>query len=155
MCRNKGASTMEQRQGNYQGYYIEDLSVGMTDGLAKTVTSDDIVGFAEISGDTNPIHLDAEYAATTPFKERIAHGMLSASFISAVLGTRLPGPGCIYMSQSLKFRAPVRVGDNVTATATVKEVDTKRRRIVLETVCRVGDTVVIDGEALMKVNSRP
>ena len=142
---------MEHRHG----YYIEELSVGMSEAFAKTVTSDDIVCFAGISGDNNPIHLDEEYAAATPFKERIAHGMLSASFISAVLGTRLPGPGCIYMSQSLRFRAPVRVGDDVTATATIKEVDATRKRIVLETVCRVGDTVVIDGEALMKVNSRP
>ena len=141
---------MDQRHG----YYIEDLSVGMSEGFAKTVTSDDIVCFAGISGDNNPIHLDDDYAASTPFKERIAHGMLSASFISAVLGTRLPGPGCIYMSQSLRFRAPVRVGDDVTATATIKEVDSERRRIILETVCRVGETVVIDGEALMKVDSR-
>ncbi|MEM7224409.1 MAG: MaoC family dehydratase [Pseudomonadota bacterium] len=140
---------------NPQGYYIEDLSVGMTEAFAKTVTSDDIVCFAGISGDNNPIHLDEDYAAATPFKQRIAHGMLSASFISAVLGTRLPGPGCIYMSQSLKFRAPVKVGDDVTATATIKDIDSERKRITLETVCRVGDTVVIDGEALMKVNSRP
>jgi 3-hydroxybutyryl-CoA dehydratase len=136
------------------GYYLEDLSSGMTSIYAKTVTEADIVMFAGISGDTNPVHLDAHFAEQTAFKGRIAHGMLSASFISTVLGTRLPGPGCIYLSQTLKFRAPVKAGDTVTARVTVKSVDEQSKRVVLETVCSVGDTVVIDGEALLMVSRR-
>ncbi len=126
----------------------------MTAVYAKTVTEADIVMFAGVSGDTNPVHLDALFADQTPFKGRIAHGMLSASFISTVLGTRLPGPGCIYLSQSLKFRAPVKAGDTVTARVTVKNIDLETRRITVDTVCTVGDTVVIDGEAQLIVNRR-
>ncbi len=136
------------------GYYLEEISVGMCEAVSKTVTHDDIVGFAEITGDTNPVHLCDDFAAGTMFRERIAHGMLSASLISAVLGTRLPGPGCIYLSQSLRFRAPVMIGDEVVASATVIDVDAGRRRITLETVCKVRDTVVIDGEAKMMVSRR-
>ena len=137
------------------GHYLEDLEVEMTGIYAKTVTEADIVMFAGISGDTNPVHLDALFADQTPFKGRIAHGMLSASFISTVLGTRLPGPGCIYLSQTLKFRAPVKAGDTVTARVTVKDVDLETKRITVDTVCTVGDTVVIDGEAQLIVNRRP
>jgi 3-hydroxybutyryl-CoA dehydratase len=136
------------------GYYLEDLSAGMTNIYAKTVTEADIVMFAGISGDTNPVHLDAHFADQTPFKGRIAHGMLSASFISTVLGTRLPGPGCIYLSQTLKFRAPVKAGDTVTARVTVKDVDQKSKRIILETICTVDETVVIVGEAVLMVSRR-
>ena len=136
------------------GLYIEDLSVGMSEAVTKTVSHSDIVGFADITGDTNPVHLDDGFAAASPFKERIAHGMLSAGLISAVLGTRLPGPGCIYLSQSLRFRAPVRIGDDVVARATITEVNRDKRRITLDTVCRVGETVVIDGEAKIMVSSR-
>ena len=136
------------------GLYLDDLEVGMTAVYAKTVTEADIVMFAGISGDTNPVHLDALFADQTPFKGRIAHGMLSASFISTVLGTRLPGPGCIYLNQSLKFRAPVKAGDTVTARVTVKDIDLETRRITVDTVCTVGDTVVIDGEAQLIVNRR-
>ena len=141
---------MESRHG----YYLEEISVGMSEAVTKTVTNDDIVGFAEITGDTNPVHLCDDFAAGTMFRERIAHGMLSAGLISAVLGTRLPGPGCIYLSQSLRFRAPVMIGDEITASATVIEVDAERRRITLETVCKVGDTVVVDGEAKLMVSRR-
>ena len=136
------------------GYFLEDMEVGMTAVYAKTVTDADVVMFAGVSGDTNPVHLDALFADQTAFKGRIAHGMLSASFISTVLGTRLPGPGCIYLSQSLKFRAPVKVGDTVTARVTVKDVNPDNKRIVLDTVCTVGDTVVIDGESQLLVNRR-
>ena len=136
------------------GYYLEDLSVGMTSVYAKTVTDADIVMFAGISGDTNPVHLDALFADQTAFKGRIAHGMLSASFISTVLGTRLPGPGCIYVSQSLRFRAPVKAGDTVTARVTIRDIDADKKRIVVDTVCTVGDVVVIDGEAVLKVSRR-
>ncbi len=136
------------------GLFLEDMMVGMTAIYAKTVTEADIVMFAGVSGDTNPVHLDAHFADQTAFKGRIAHGMLSASFISTVLGTRLPGPGCIYLSQSLKFRAPVRTGDTVTARVTVTNVDPDKKRVAFDTVCTVGDTVVVDGEALMLVSRR-
>jgi len=136
------------------GYYLEDLSLGMTAVYSKTVTEADIVMFAGISGDTNPVHLDAHFADQTPFKGRIAHGMLSASFISTVLGTRLPGPGCIYLSQSLRFRAPVKAGDTVTARVTIKDINLDKRRIAVETVCVVDETVVIDGDALLLVSRR-
>ncbi len=137
------------------GYYLEDLSVGMTSIFAKTVTEADIVMFAGVSGDTNPVHINQLFAEGTMFKGRIAHGMLAASFISTVVGTRLPGPGCIYINQSLRFRAPVKAGDTVVARATVKEILPERRRVVLTTVCSVGETVVIDGEATMMVANRP
>jgi len=137
------------------GYYMEDLSVGMSDIFAKTVSEADIVLFAGVSGDTNPVHINQLFAEATPFKGRIAHGMLSASFISTVLGTRLPGPGAVYISQNLRFRAPVKAGDTVVARATVKEIHAERRRVVLTTVCTVGDTVVIEGEAVAMVDNRP
>ena len=136
------------------GLFLEDMEVGMTAVYAKTVTEADIVMFAGISGDTNPVHLDAHFADQTVFKGRIAHGMLSASFISTVLGTRLPGPGCIYLSQSLKFRAPVKAGDTVTARVTVKHVNADNKRVTVDTVCTVSDSVVIDGEALLLVSRR-
>lgn len=136
------------------GYYLEDLSVGLSASHAKTVTEADVILFAGISGDDNPVHVNEEFAAETMFKGRIAHGMLSAALISAVLGTRLPGPGCIYISQELRFKAPVRIGDTVTATATVKEVNQERRRVILETVCTVKGKMVLDGEAVLMVSSR-
>jgi len=134
------------------GYDIEDLHVGMTATLAKTITEADIVLFSAVSTDVNALHLDEEYAASTPFKGRIAHGMLSASLISAVLANRLPGPGTIYLEQSLKFLAPVRPGDTVHATVTVLEIGDKGR-VTLQTTCRVKDVVVIDGQAQVKIGS--
>ncbi|HYD67284.1 MaoC family dehydratase [Azospirillum sp.] len=136
------------------GYYLEDLSVGMNAAYAKTITDADIVLYAGISGDTNPVHLNQEYASGTMFQGRIAHGMLTAGFISAVLGTKLPGPGCIYISQNLKFKAPVRSGDTVTARATITEIIPEKRRVMMRTVCTVGDTVVLEGEAMLMVPSR-
>ncbi|HEV7371408.1 MaoC family dehydratase [Arenibaculum sp.] len=136
------------------GYFIEDLSVGMSAAYAKTITDADIVLFAGVSGDTNPVHMNEDYARGTMFGGRIAHGMLSASFISTVMGTRLPGPGCIYMTQNLRFKAPVRVGDTVVARVTVAELMPEKRRAVMQTVCTVGKTVVIEGDALVMVPSR-
>ncbi|HEX5394423.1 MAG TPA: MaoC family dehydratase [Rhodocyclaceae bacterium] len=136
------------------GYDIEDLSVGMSAEFGKTVTEADIIMFAGVSTDVNAAHLDEEFAKGTMFGGRIAHGMLTASFISAILGNRLPGPGCIYVSQTLKFRAPVRPGDTVKVKATVKEVITEKCRVVLDTVCTVGGKVVLDGEATMMPTSR-
>lgn len=136
------------------GYAFEDLTVGMAATFSKTVTDADIVMFAGVSGDTNPVHIDEEYARTTMFKGRIAHGMLGAAYISTVLGTRLPGPGAIYLSQTLKFRAPVRVGDTVTARVTVVELFPAKNRANVRTAVTVGETVVIEGEALVFVPSR-
>ena len=129
------------------GYAFEELNVGMTSVYSRTVGLSDIAAFAEVSGDTNPVHLDKEYARQSIFGERIAQGMLSAAFISKVLGTQLPGLGCIYIEQNLRFKAPVKVGDQVDAEVEVTELDSQKNRVRLRTVCRVGDTVVIDGEA--------
>ena len=128
-------------------YSIDDLQVGQSYTMGKTVTDADIVMFAGVSTDTNAVHLNEEFAKTVPFGGRIAHGMLSASFISAVLGAHLPGPGTIYLGQTLKFTAPVRINDTVNTTVTVKEIIKEKKRVILETVCKVGDTVVITGEA--------
>ncbi|MBI3514306.1 MAG: MaoC family dehydratase [Proteobacteria bacterium] len=136
------------------GLFVEDLAIGQSASYAKTVTEADIVLFAGVSGDTNPVHLNQEFAARTMFKGRIAHGMLSAGFISTVLGTKLPGPGAIYLSQSLKFKAPVRAGDTVVARAVVTAIVPDKRRVTLTTTCQVGDTVVIEGEAVVMVPSR-
>ena len=133
---------------------FEDLSVGMTERLAKTIASSDVVGFAEVTGDRNPIHLSEHFAAKTPFGTRIAHGLYTASLISAVLGTRLPGPGAIYISQTLHFRAPVRIGDTVEVTVTVAELLPERQRARLTCTCTVDGEVVLDGEALVKVPSQ-
>ena len=136
------------------GYYLEDLQVGMSDSFAKTVTEADVVLFAGITGDSNPIHINEEFAAQTMFKGRIVHGEFSGGLISAVLGTRLPGPGSVFITQSLRFKAPVRIGETVTAIVTVKEVNTERRRVTLATQCTVKDKVVVEGEATMLVDSR-
>lgn len=136
-------------------FYIEDLQPGMSHTMGKTITDADIVLFSGISTDTNAVHLDEEFGKTTMFGGRIAHGMLSASFISAVLGAHLPGPGTIYLGQTLKFKAPVRPGDTVKTTVTVKEVLTEKKRAILDTVCKVGDIVVIDGEATIMIGNRP
>lgn len=137
------------------GYYLEDLSVGMSAVFGKTVTEADIMAFASVSGDTNPIHLHADFAKASRFGERIAHGMLSASFISTVVGTKLPGPGSIYISQSLNFKAPVKIGDTVTARCEIVEIVPERKRIKLKTECLCGDKVVLDGEAVILVPTRP
>ena len=137
------------------GHYIEDLDVGMSAVFGKTVSEADIVAFAGVSGDTNPIHLHDGFARTTRFGERIAHGMLGGSFISTVIGTKLPGPGSLYVSQTLNFRAPVKIGDTVTARVEIVDIDHTRRRVRLRTECRCGDVVVIDGEAVVMAPRRP
>ncbi|MBV0934671.1 MaoC family dehydratase [Marinobacterium weihaiense] len=136
------------------GYYLEDLEVGMSDSYAKTITDADVVLFAGLSGDNNPIHINDEYAKTTPFKQRIVHGMFSAALISTVAGTRLPGPGAIYVDQQLKFKAPVHIGDTATATLTVTEIDERRRRVKCRTDVHVGDTLVATGEGTFMVDRR-
>tara|TARA_R110000796_G_scaffold11478_2_gene38217 strand:+ start:118684 stop:119145 length:462 start_codon:yes stop_codon:yes gene_type:complete len=150
-----GKETDDMKELNgLEGLYLEDLEVGQSASYGKTVTETDIVMFAGMSGDTNPVHLNQEYAETTMFEGRIAHGMLSAGFISTVLGTRLPGPGTIYLSQSLQFKAPVRIGDTVTAKVEVREIIAAKKRAILETNCYVGDRCVIAGEAVVMVPSR-
>ena len=139
----------------FQTLYFEDLSLGMTEAYPKTVKSSDVVGFAEITGDRNPIHLSEHFAAKTPFKGRIAHGLYTASLISAVIGTRLPGPGAIYISQTLRFLAPVKIGDTVDAIVEVVELNGARQRARLSCQCKVGSDVVLEGEAVVKVPRRP
>jgi len=135
------------------GYELLDLRMGMSAIFAKTITEADIVLFAAVSGDNNALHINEEFAAGTFFKGRIAHGMLSASVISAAIASKLPGPGSIYMSQSLRFKAPVRPGDTVRATVTVLEIIRERHRVLLGTECTVRGQVVVEGEALVKLPS--
>jgi 3-hydroxybutyryl-CoA dehydratase len=136
------------------GYDIEDLKEGMSASFAKTISEADIVLFAAASGDNNALHINEEFARTTQFNGRIAHGMLTASVISAAIAGRLPGPGTIYLGQNLRFRAPVRPGDTVHATVTVKLVMSERQRVTLTTVCTVQGRVVIDGEAVVMPTQR-
>jgi len=128
-------------------YAIEDLSPGMSASFVRTVTERDIALFGEVSGDTNPVHFDDEFARTTPFKGRIAHGVLAASYVSTVLGMEMPGPGTIFVGLNVRFKAPVRIGDTVKATCTVREVLLERRRVIFDCACTVGDVVVLEGEA--------
>lgn len=133
---------------------IEDIEIGMTRHLRKTVSDRDIELFAEVSTDRNPVHLDDAYAQDTIFAGRIAHGMLTAGLISAVIGEQLPGHGTVYMGQSLKFLAPVRPGDTVYAEVKVIDIDHSKRRVKLDCHCAVDDTVVLRGEALVLAPSR-
>jgi 3-hydroxybutyryl-CoA dehydratase len=136
------------------GYYFEELSVGQSAVFGKTVTEADIAAFAGVSGDTNPVHLNEEWAKNTMFKGRIAHGMLSAAFISTVFGTKLPGPGCIYVSQLLKFKAPVKIGDTVMARVEVTALNPEKKFATFKTTCTVGEKVVLDGEATLMVPAK-
>ena len=136
------------------GYDIEDLRAGMHATFSKTITEADVVMFAGVSGDNNAVHVNEEFAASTRFGGRIAHGFLTASVISAAVANRLPGPGTVYLGQQMQFRAPVRPGDTVHATVTVLSVDVPKARAMLSTICRVRDQVVIDGEATVMTTSR-
>jgi len=149
-ARDKGSTWMER----LHGYYFEDLVEGMNDVFAKTVTDVDVHTFAGISGDTNPVHLNHEFAEETMFEGTVAHGMLTASFISTVIGTKLPGPGCIYVNQNLRFKAPVKVGDTVMAECTVTRLIPDKRQIEMATICTVRNRVVVDGEATILVPSK-
>lgn len=137
------------------GYYFEELAVGMEASHTKVIEDADIQAFADLSGDNNPVHLSEDFAACTIFKERIAHGMLTASLLSTVIGIRLPGPGCIYVSQSLNFRAPVKIGDEVVATARLTDLLPERRRAIFACTCTVNGKTVLDGEAVIMVPRRP
>lgn len=131
-----------------KGYTIDELEVGQSASFTKTVTETDCYNFAGVSGDFNPAHINEVYAEKTFFKKRIAHGMLSAGFISAVLGTKLPGPGTIYMGQELKFTKPVYFGDTIKAECIVEEIIKEKNRVILKTICTNQDgDVVIEGKA--------
>jgi 3-hydroxybutyryl-CoA dehydratase len=136
------------------GYVFEDLELGMEASFAKVVAPADVVRFAEVTGDYNPVHLDQAYAAKTIFKTPIAHGMLTAGYISAVFGIEMPGPGAIYVSQTLNFRAPVRIGDRVLAKVRVVELYPAKRRARFECTCTVEGKVVLEGEAVLMVPTR-
>lgn len=136
-------------------YFFEDLEIGMEASVLRIVTQADIAGFADVTGDKNPVHLDAAYAAKTMFKGCIAHGMLTASYISAVFGMEMPGPGVIYISQTLNFRAPVRPGDTVLTKVKVVELFAAKRRARFECLCTVDGKTVLEGEAILMVPARP
>ena len=137
------------------GHSFEDLFVGQSASREHVITDQDIRAFADVSGDHNPVHLDEEFAQTTPFKGRIAHGMLSGAFISALIASELPGPGAIYISQSLSFKRPVRIGDNLVTTIAVTGLDEDKARASLTTICTVNGKTVVSGEALIMAPRRP
>ena len=127
-------------------FYVEDLFVGQAASYTRTVTENDVQQFGDVSGDHNPLHFDEQYAKGTIFRGRIAHGILSLSYLSTVLGTRLPGAGSIFLGATVRFKAPVRIGDTVIATCTVKEIIAPKGRVTFDCVCKVGDVVVVEGE---------
>ncbi|MNK76769.1 (R)-specific enoyl-CoA hydratase [compost metagenome] len=126
---------------------ITEIEIGMKASYSQTITDSDIKAFAGLSGDHNPVHVDSEYAAKSRFGKRIAHGLMSAGFFSAIFGTRVPGPGCVYVSQNLNFLRPVYIDDTVTAEVEVTKVDQEKRRISFDTICRVKGKKVITGSA--------
>ncbi len=134
-----------------QGLMLEEIEIGASAERMHTVTEGDIQAFADVSGDHNPVHLDAAYAETTMFKGRIAHGMLSAAYISATIAGELPGPGAVYISQSLSFRRPVRIGDTVVTRVSVAAIDAEKARVTLKTECLVETRTVVEGEAVVMV----
>jgi 3-hydroxybutyryl-CoA dehydratase len=136
-------------------YYIDELKPGMSASFEKTVTERDVELFGEVSGDMNPMHFDEEFARKTIFRGRIAHGVLCLSYISTVLGMKMPGPGTIFMSATSRFKAPVRIGDTVITQCTVREVVPEKRRVLFDCVCKVGETAVVEGEALVMAPVRP
>jgi 3-hydroxybutyryl-CoA dehydratase len=135
--------------------YFEDLEVGQEASMSRIVSEADIVAYAALSGDYNPVHLDAEFAAKTIFKERIAHGILSAGYISAIFGMKLPGPGAIYISQTLFFKGPVKIDDRVESLVRIVELVPDKKRARFECVCSVAGKPVLTGEAVLMVPSRP
>lgn len=136
-------------------YYFDELKPGMSASFEKTVSERDIQLFGEVSGDFNPVHFDEDYARKTLFRGRIAHGVLSLSYISKVLGMDIPGPGTIIMAATTRFKAPVRIGDTVVTTCTVREIMPEKRRVAFDCVCRVGDTVVVEADTLVMAPARP
>lgn len=157
------ASTLKQKEKEkpappdlsaLNGYFYEDLAHGMSAIYSRTVTEADVVAFASFSGDTNPLHLSEDFARTSIFEGRIAHGMLTAGFISTAIGTKLPGPGAIYVSQNLRFKGPVRAGDTVTTRVTITGFDQEKSRVIMWCECFIRDTVVLEGDAVVQVPRR-
>ena len=138
----------------YKTYYFEDLTVGQRETLMKTVMDDDVIAFADLSGDRNPVHLSDHFARKTRFGERIVHGLYTASLISTVIGMYLPGPGAVYLSQTLNFKGPVKIGDVLNVVVEVAELTEKGRRVKLHCECLVDGKVVLDGEALVMAPTR-
>ena len=126
---------------------INEIKIGMSESYSQTISEADVKAYAGISGDRNPVHMDDEYAEKSRYKKRIAHGMISSSFFSALFGTKLPGPGCVYVNQSLNFKRPVYIGDTVSARITVTKIDEIKSRVYFDTVCKVKNKVVVDGQA--------
>ena len=138
----------------FKTHYFEDLTVGQRETLMKTVMDDDVIAFADLSGDRNPVHLSDHFARKTRFGERIVHGLYTASLISTVIGMYLPGPGAVYLSQTLNFRGPVKIGDVINVVVEVVELTEKGRRVRLHCECLVDGKVMLDGEALVMAPSR-
>jgi 3-hydroxybutyryl-CoA dehydratase len=136
------------------GFFIEDLQLDQTDKIERRITEKDIDNFAKLTGDNNPVHTNLDFAKKTIFKEKVAHGFLSASLISSLIATKLPGPGSIYLSQNLKFLAPVFIDDLVTVKVTVKEIDHEKKKVKLQTECFKNEKKIISGEAIVLVNSK-
>ena len=130
---------------------IEDIRIGMEVSYSQTITDADVKAFSGISGDKNPVHMSEEYAQKSRYKKRIAHGLMSASYFSALFGTKIPGEGCVYVAQSLRFKRAVYLGDTVTATVIVEKIDLDKRRVFFKTICTVKNKIVIDGEAELYV----
>lgn len=126
---------------------LEEIEIGMNVSYSQTITDADVKAFSGISGDRNPVHLDEQYAEKSRYKKRIAHGLMTASYFSALFGTKIPGEGCVYVSQSLNFKRPVYIGDTVVATVEVISVDLAKKRVFFRTTCKVKNKVVTDGEA--------
>jgi len=129
------------------GHYLEDLEIGMSAEIERTITPADVQAFADLTGDDNPVHMDEAFAAQTMFKERIAHGAFIASLLSAVMGTQLPGPGAIFRSLNLSYRGPVRIGETVIAHVEVAEIDQDRQLVGLKIYCKVNGKRVVRGDA--------
>lgn len=138
----------------FQGYGINELEIGQTAAIERRVDDAAVRKFAEVSGDFNPLHMDEAYAAKSPFRGRIAHGALIASFISCVLGNHLPGPGAVFQAMTMRFERPVRIGDTVTARATVTEIDIRQRQVKLACVCEVEGQAVMEADATVMVRKR-
>lgn len=126
---------------------IEEIKIGMTASYSQTITDSDIKTFAGLSGDRNPVHMDEIYATESRYKKRIAHGLMTASYFSALFGTKIPGEGCVYVSQTLNFKRPIYIGDTVTATVEVINIILDKQRVFFKTICKVKDKIVTDGEA--------
>jgi len=137
------------------GHYLEDIEIGMSAVVSKTITEADVLLFSAVSGDDNPLHMNAEFAEQTRFKERIVHGMLTTSLWSTLVGTRLPGPGCAYMGQEINFLKPVHIGDTVTAKLTVTRIDEEKQRVYLDAEAVVVDVLVANGQTRTWVPRRP